>query len=95
MGDAVLPGVRGAIGDDPCYVWSSVLLVLDLAGTFAFALNGALTADRVAHLDIVGVITLGMITRVGGGIIRAVLLGALPPATSSTGVTWPWLPAEG
>lgn len=45
----------------------SVLLVLDLVGTFAFALNGALTAVRAAHLDIVGVITLGVITAVGGG----------------------------
>jgi uncharacterized membrane protein YeiH len=60
---------------------SPVLLVLDLVGTFAFALNGALTAVRAAHVDIVGVITLGMITAVGGGIIRDVLLGALPPAT--------------
>jgi uncharacterized membrane protein YeiH len=57
-----------------------VLLVLDLAGTFAFALNGALTAVRAAHVDIVGVITLGMITAVGGGILRDVLLGAVPPA---------------
>jgi uncharacterized membrane protein YeiH len=67
---------------------ASVLLVLDLAGTFAFALNGALTAVRTAHLDIVGVITLGMITAVGGGIIRDVLLGALPPATF---VDWRYL----
>ncbi|GAA4797285.1 trimeric intracellular cation channel family protein [Actinomycetospora chlora] len=58
-------------------------LVLDLAGTFAFALNGALTAVRVARLDIVGVVTLGMITALGGGILRDVLLGALPPATFS------------
>jgi uncharacterized membrane protein YeiH len=65
-----------------------VLLVLDLAGTFAFALNGALTAVRAAHLDIIGVITLGMITAVGGGIIRDVLLGALPPATF---VDWRYL----
>lgn len=56
-------------------------LVLDLAGTFAFALNGALTAVRAARLDIVGVVTLGMITAMGGGIVRDVLLGALPPAT--------------
>src|SRR3954447_21275376 len=60
-----------------------VLLALDLLGTFAFALNGALTALRVARLDIVGVVTLGMITALGGGIIRDVLLGALPPATFS------------
>ena len=58
-----------------------LLLALDLAGTFAFALNGALTALRVARLDIVGVVTLGMITAIGGGIIRDVLLGDLPPAT--------------
>jgi uncharacterized membrane protein YeiH len=62
---------------------SPVYLALDLTGTFAFALNGALTAVRVARLDIVGVVTLGMITAIGGGIIRDILLGALPPATFS------------
>lgn len=60
---------------------STPLLVLDLLGTFAFALNGGLTAVRVARVDIVGVLTLGMITALGGGIIRDVLLGAVPPAT--------------
>jgi len=58
-----------------------LFLALDLGGTFAFALNGALTALRVARLDIVGVVTLGMCTALGGGIIRDILLGALPPAT--------------
>jgi uncharacterized membrane protein YeiH len=42
-------------------------VVLDLAGTFAFAVNGALTAIRAAKVDIVGVVTLGAITAVGGG----------------------------
>jgi uncharacterized membrane protein YeiH len=65
-----------------------LLLVLDLAGTFAFALNGALTAVREARIDIVGVVTLGMITAVGGGIIRDVLLGAVPPAAF---VDWRYL----
>lgn len=60
---------------------AAALLALDLLGTFAFALNGALTAVRVARLDIIGVITLGMITALGGGIIRDTLLGDLPPAT--------------
>ncbi|MDT0167205.1 TRIC cation channel family protein [Actinotalea sp. AC32] len=60
---------------------ASVLLVLDLAGTFAFALNGALTAVRVARVDVVGVVTLGVITALGGGIIRDTLLGDLPPTT--------------
>jgi uncharacterized membrane protein YeiH len=60
---------------------ATLLLVLDLVGTFAFALNGALTALRAARLDIVGVVTLGMITALGGGTIRDVLLASTPPAT--------------
>src|SRR3954468_22756456 len=58
-----------------------LLLGLDLTGTFAFALNGALTALRTARLDIVGVVTLGIITAIGGGIIPDIMLGRLPPAT--------------
>ena len=58
-----------------------LLLALDLAGTFAFALNGALTAIRVAHLDIIGVVTLGMVTALGGGIVRDIIVDYLPPAT--------------
>lgn len=58
-----------------------LLLALDFTGTFAFALNGALTAVRAARLDIVGVVALGMITALGGGVIRDVLIGAVPPAT--------------
>ena len=61
----------------------TLLLVLDLVGTFVFALDGALTALRVARLDIVGVITLGIVTALGGGIIRDLLIGAVPPATFS------------
>lgn len=60
-----------------------LLLALDLTGTFAFALNGALTAVRLARLDIVGVVTLGMLTALGGGIIRDVVIDYLPPATFS------------
>lgn len=60
---------------------SALFLALDLTGTFAFALNGAWTAIRFTRLDIVGVLTLGMITALGGGMIRDVLLDSLPPAT--------------
>ena len=60
---------------------SPLLLGLDLGGTFAFALNGALTAVHAAKLDIVGVVTLGMVTALGGGILRDILIDALPPAT--------------
>jgi len=65
-----------------------LLLALDLTGTFVFAVNGALTAVRATRLDVVGVVTLGMITGLGGGTIRDVLLGALPPATF---VDWHYL----
>jgi len=60
-----------------------LLLALDLTGTFAFAVNGALTALRAARLDIVGVVTLAMLTALGGGILRDVLINSLPPATFS------------
>ena len=62
---------------------SPLFLALDLTGTFAFALNGALTAIRVARLDVVGVVTLGMVTALGGGILRDTLIDSLPPATFS------------
>lgn len=62
---------------------SPLYLVLDLTGTFAFAVNGALTAIRLTRLDIVGVVTLAMFTALGGGMIRDIVLGALPPATFS------------
>jgi len=62
---------------------SPLFLTLELTGTFAFALDGALTAIRVARLDVVGVLTLGMFTALGGGIIRDVLIDSLPPATFS------------
>lgn len=58
-----------------------LLLALDLIGTFVFAVNGALTGLEAARLDIVGMVTLGMVTAVGGGIVRDVLIGSVPPAT--------------
>src|SRR5579862_6188475 len=65
-----------------------LLLALDLSGTFVFAVNGALTGLRAARLDIVGMVTLGMVTAVGGGIVRDVLIGAVPPAAFRY---WPYL----
>lgn len=59
---------------------SQVVLALDLLGTVTFALNGSLTASRRVRLDIVGVLALGVVTAIGGGLIRDVLLGATPPA---------------
>lgn len=69
---------------------SPLFLALDLLGVFAFALNGALTGIRLARLDVVGVVTLGMVTALGGGIMRDIMLDSLPPATFSD---WRYLTA--
>lgn len=53
---------------------------LDLAGTFVFALSGALVGVR-KQLDVLGVLVLAAITGLGGGMMRDVLIGAAPPAT--------------
>jgi len=55
----------------------TVLLVLDYVGTVAFALSGALKAAR-HQLDVFGVVVLAIITAVGGGTLRDVMLGAEP-----------------
>lgn len=59
-----------------------MLLALDLAGTFAFALSGGLVGVR-ARLDLFGIIVLAAVVGLVGGITRDILLGALPPATFS------------
>src|SRR3546814_20676963 len=52
---------------------------LDLIGTFAFAISGA-AAARQKKLDLFGIVTLAYVTACGGGIIRDVCIGELPPA---------------
>ncbi len=52
--------------------------VLELIGTVAFAASGALIAMR-KHMDLLGVIVLGVVTAVGGGILRDLILGITPP----------------
>ena len=56
------------------------ILILELIGTMAFAVSGAMTGLR-KNLDIFGVCILGLTTAVGGGILRDVILGNTPPAT--------------
>ena len=53
-------------------------VALDLAGTFVFALSGALVAVR-GRLDLFGTLVLAGATGLGGGIVRDVLLGDVPP----------------
>ena len=53
-------------------------LILELLGTVAFAISGA-TVGAMAHMDILGIVVLGLTTSVGGGIIRDLLIGVVPP----------------
>ncbi len=56
------------------------VLVLELIGTVAFSASGAIIAIR-KRMDIFGVCVLALTTAVGGGIIRDLLLGVIPPYT--------------
>jgi uncharacterized membrane protein YeiH len=60
----------------------TLLLVLDLVGTFVFALSGA-TAGVRRRLDLFGVIVLSFAAGNAGGIARDLLIGATPPAAIS------------
>ena len=53
-------------------------LVLDMTGTFVFALSGALAGVK-RELDLFGVLVLSFAAANSGGIIRDVLIGAVPP----------------
>jgi uncharacterized membrane protein YeiH len=58
---------------------AGTLIVLELAGTFVFALSGAAAGVKY-RLDLFGVLALSCATATAGGITRDVLLGAVPPA---------------
>jgi uncharacterized membrane protein YeiH len=60
----------------------TLLLILDLVGTFVFALSGA-TAGVKRRLDLFGVLVLSFAAGNAGGIARDLLIGAVPPAAIS------------
>ena len=57
---------------------ASLLLILELVGTVAFSVSGAMTGLR-KNMDLFGVAILGLTTAVGGGMIRDLILGNTPP----------------
>jgi len=61
---------------------AGTLLVLDLMGTFVFALSGAVAGVR-ERLDLFGVLVLSFAAASAGGIMRDLLIGAVPPAAIS------------
>jgi uncharacterized membrane protein YeiH len=82
---------------------NTLLLMLDLLGTFVFALSGA-TAGVRRRLDVFGVLVLSFVAGNFGGITRDLMIGAVPPAALadwrylavsllSGGVTFYWFTA--
>jgi uncharacterized membrane protein YeiH len=55
-----------------------LLLIVDLMGTFVFAVEGGLAAIR-SDVDIFGLLVIAFATALGGGMIRDLLIGAIPP----------------
>jgi uncharacterized membrane protein YeiH len=60
----------------------TLLLVLDLIGTFVFALSGA-SAGVQRRLDLFGVLVLAFVAGNFGGVTRDLMIGAVPPAAIS------------
>lgn len=56
----------------------NLIFILEVIGTAAFAVSGVITA-LTRKLDIFGALVLGLVTSVGGGIIRDLILGDTPP----------------
>lgn len=53
------------------YLW-------DIIGTFIFCVSGAL-AGKQLKMDYLGLFVMALITGTGGGVLRSILLGDLPP----------------
>ncbi|MBB5409808.1 putative membrane protein YeiH [Paraburkholderia sp. HC6.4b] len=57
----------------------AVYTILDLIGTFVFAISGAVAA-RQRRLDLLGIVVIAFMVACGGGIVRDLCIGAIPPA---------------
>src|SRR5690348_7512876 len=71
-GSVMLPG-------GPMHPSEILQIVLDLGGTFVFAISGGMAAVRY-RLDLFGVLVLSFAAGNAGGITRDLLIGAVPPA---------------
>lgn len=56
-----------------------IIWIAEMVGTVAFASSGAMLGIR-KNLDLFGVIVLGFCVAVGGGILRDIILGRIPPS---------------
>ena len=61
------------------------IFILEIVGTIAFAISGALVAMK-SKMDFFGVVIIGVITATFGGIMRDIVLGSVPPSAFSNPV---------
>ena len=66
-------------------MYDIVTTALEILGTISFAVSGALVAIG-RKLDLFGVLFLGCITATGGGMVRDVLIGKVPPSIFSNSI---------
>lgn len=87
-----LPGTQEALNALAAFkaYAAGTLLALDLLGTFVFALSGGAAAVK-ERLDLFGVLVLSFAAASAGGIMRDLLIGAVPPAAISD---WRYLGAS-
>ncbi len=78
MTEGIAEQTRKGVGRFNLYDPDFLLLVVDLIGTFVFAVEGALAGIN-AELDVFGLLVLSFVTALGGGTIRDLLIGAIPP----------------
>ena len=61
------------------------IFIIEIIGIIAFTVSGVIVAFK-KRFDLLGVITLGTMTAVGGGALRDILLGILPPSMFKNGI---------
>ena len=59
-------------------IQGTITYIMEIMGTIAVAASGAMVGIR-KRMDIFGVCVLGFVTAVGGGMVRDVILGVIPP----------------
>ena len=69
--------MQSLVTDSPHLHVSEIMFYLDMFGVAVFALTGALLVEH-RHINLLGVLVSGVLTAVGGGTLRDILLGQTP-----------------
>lgn len=72
------PALLAALADPPGSGFGSFERVLELTGLFVFAVSGGMLGVRKGF-EVVGITSLALVTALGGGVVRDLVLGDSPP----------------